>query len=111
MYSIITTKLALDSAGTSGQTSDVTLAVPMEGGNNAIAEITIFNITATSVTCQLQESNDRENWKDKGSSVSATLGYQTLNIASIAAAYVRVKFTIVGSGKAIVAAGINVSYV
>lgn len=51
----------------------------------------------------------RENWSNKGSSQNVTaVGYTLLTaITAISAAYVRMKYTINGSGKAIVALNLS----
>jgi hypothetical protein len=101
--------LSLDTAGATGPTSEVSQPVSMAGANAAQAATILQVLTATSVTFQLQESNDLENWSNKGSSQNVTaVGYTLLTaITAISAAYVRMKYTINGSGKAIVALNLS----
>lgn len=103
--------LSLDTAGSTGPASEVSQPVSMAGANAAQGAAVLQVLTATSVTFQLQESNDLENWSNKGSSQSVTAaGYTLLTaISSISAAYVRMKYTVNGSGKAIVALNLSVT--
>ena len=102
------TRLALDSAGTD---SEVTQPVSMEGNNAVSWDTTLFALTATNVSFQLQVSNDLENWTDVGTAQTATaVGYTMFTAeTSITASYVRLKMTITGTGKAIVATGITLT--
>ena len=83
----------------------------MQGGNAVSWDATLLALTATNVSFQLQESNDLENWSDKGTAQTQTdLGYKMFTAeTSIASAYVRLQYTITGSGKAILAAGLTIS--
>jgi hypothetical protein len=83
----------------------------MAGANAAQGAAILQRLTATSVTFQLQESNDLENWSNKGSTTAPLAeGYKLLTaVTAISAAYVRMKYTIDGSGKAIVALTLTVS--
>jgi hypothetical protein len=91
--------------------SDTSQAVSMHGANTAQVSATIYSFSGTNVSFQLQESNDLENWTDKGSpQTKDTVGYHLLPaISSISTAYVRVKYTFAGSGTVILAAIINLS--
>jgi len=97
--------LSLDTAGVTGPTSEVSQPVSTAGANAAQGAVVLQVQTATNVTFQLQESNDLENWSSKGSSQNVSaVGYTLLTaITAISASYVRMKYTINGSGKAIVA--------
>ena len=74
-------------------------------------DATLYALTATNVSFQLQESNDLENWSDKGTAQTQTdLGYKLFAAETgVAAAYVRLQYSVTGSGKAIVAAGVTLS--
>ena len=111
MYQQLCSKLSLDSAGTDGAVSEVTQPVTIGGENAVQVETTIFALTATNVSFQIQESNDMENWTNKGSAQAlAAVGYKLLTSdAALSATYARLKLTITGTGKAIVAAGFNLS--
>ncbi|MEZ5964259.1 MAG: hypothetical protein R3F56_10475 [Planctomycetota bacterium] len=102
--------LSLDN---SAKPSEVSQPVSMAGANAAQGATVIQILTATSVEFQLQESNDLENWSDKGSAqtvAAANLGYTLLTaITSISAAYVRMKYTLNGTGKAILALTLSVT--
>ena len=115
MHQPLCTKLALDSAGTFGPTSEVTQAISMAGVEpNAVQwDATIFSMGAsvTDVSFQLQVSNDLENWSNKGSAQTQTAaGYKLFTTdTAVAAAYVRLQLTINGTGTAVLACGINLS--
>ncbi len=104
----LATRLALDSAGTS---SEVSQPVSTQGYNAVIWDATLYALTGTNVSFQLQESNDLENWSNKGVAQTQTdLGYKLFTAeGSVTAAYVRLQYTITGSGKAILAAGVTLS--
>lgn len=111
MYQQLFTRLALSSS----TTSEVSLPVAMQGANAAQIDVVILSLAGTSptVTLQLQESNDLENWTNKGSS-SGTLnatGYTLVAaVTAISSGYVRVKATAGGTGPvAIVNVGLNIS--
>jgi hypothetical protein len=107
MHHQVFTKLALDSAGTA---SEVSRAIPMEGGNAFQVDGTIYNLTGTSVTFQVQQSNDQENWTNVGGSSNQLQGaFLLAAVTGVSAAYVRLKCTINGTGKAALSAGINVT--
>ena len=111
MYHSLCTKLALDAAGSFGQSPEFSQAVSMNGGNAVQWEAVVFHTDTGGVAFRLQVSHDLETWTSVGSA-QATLGVgHTLFTAEtgIAAAYVRLKYTKSKSGKAILAAGINIS--
>jgi len=71
--------LSLDTAGVTGQTSEVSQPVSTAGANAAQGAVVLQVQTATNVTFQLQESNDLENWSNKGSSQNVSaVGYTLL---------------------------------
>ena len=81
-------------------------------GNNAVQiEVLLYALTATNVSVQLQGSNDMVNWDNKGSAQTITaIGRKILTSdTAVATTYVRVKFTITGSGKAIFRATLHAS--
>ncbi len=95
--------LALDSAGTDGPTSEVTQAVELAGNNAIQVQVLVYALTATNVSIQIQTSNDEINWSSFGTAQTATaIGRKLLTMdTAVGSAFVRVKFTITGSGKAI----------
>jgi len=113
MQQVLLTRLALDSAGTDGPPSEVTQPVSMAGMEpNAVQwDAMQFVLTATNVSYQLQVSNDLENWSSKGSAQTHTsVGYKLFTTdTTVAAAYVRLKLTVTGSGKAVVAVTMTLS--
>lgn len=109
MYQQLFTRLALTGNGA----SEVSQPVSMQGANAAQLDVVVISLAGTTptVTLQLQESSDLENWKDKGSSsgaLSAT-GYTLVAaVTSIAAGYVRVKVTLAGTSPiGVVSVGVN----
>ena len=104
-------KLVLSSGG-ANNLSEVSQAVSMNGANAVIADIEVLSLSGTTpnIAVQLQESNDLENWRDKGAATNANaVGYSVLpNVTAIASAYVRLKLTLTGASPiAVVAAGVN----
>ena len=61
MHQDLASRVAFDSSGT---TSEVSQAVSTEGYNAVVWDATLYALTATNVSFQLQESNDLENWDD-----------------------------------------------
>lgn len=94
----------------------VSQAVSMAGANGVEINVTAIAVdgTSPSVTVDLQVSNDLENWTDEGnirvSDINAA-GYKASasSSASIAALYVRLKYSLSGTKSPIVvlAAGIH----
>ena len=103
--------LCLDTAGTDGLTTEVSQVVAMDGHNTVQVEVVLLALTATSVGVQVQVSNDGTNWDDQGSSQSmAGVGRKIFTaVGNIGTAQVRLKFTLDGSGKAILHAFLAVS--
>jgi hypothetical protein len=100
--------------GLSTTLSEVSQAVSMDGANSAQVDIVVISLSGSgaTVTVQLQESNDLENWKDKGSGTAPTAVGYTLAAAvtAISSAYVRVKATASGTTPiAVVSIGLNTS--
>ena len=105
-------RLCLDSAGASGPAEECSQPVGLSGGKNAVQlEMIVYALTATNVSCQLQESNDLENWTDKGTAQTTTsIGRKLLTTdGTVSAAHLRYKFTLTGTGKAVFAATVNLS--
>lgn len=108
MYQQLLTRLAL-----SGSTlSEVSQPVSMEGSNAVQLDMVVFAISGTtpSLSCQLQESSDMENWRDKGSATALTAVGYTLAaaVSGISSGYVRLKTTLTGTSPiCVVSAGIN----
>src|SRR5262245_31443743 len=103
--------LSLDSAAVTGQAIEDSQPVPMSIANAAQGVVAMPAIPATNGSCQLQERNDLGNWSDKGAATTVNvLGYKVLTaVTSISGAYVRMKYTITGSGKAILACTLSVT--
>jgi len=101
MYTQVATKLAITG-------NEYSQAVSMDDGNAAITDFTVFSLTATSVTVQIQGSNDLENWVDVGTATPQTApGAYSEEAIGVAWAYVRLKYLVGGAGTVILAAGIN----
>ena len=111
MYYALCSKLALDTAGTFGQSPAYSQPVAMNGGNAVQWEAVVFYIDRDGIVFQLQTSNDLENWTDKGSvQTMNSTGHKLFTAETdVATAYVRLKYSVAESGKAILAAGINIS--
>lgn len=87
-------------------------AVNMDGYNTVFPEIVVFTYSGlTNVKVQVQESNDLENWRDKGTVNTMTaIGYTAGNVVTaFAATYARLKVYTTGTGTAILSAGVNLS--
>jgi hypothetical protein len=88
-------------------------AVSMDGANAVMFEVTAISSSGASplLTVQLQESNDLQNWEDVSGAQVANLsapGYDSDSTAAdVAAAYVRLKYTISEGDDFTVASGIN----
>lgn len=109
MYQQLFTRLAL-----SGTTlSEVSQPISMQGANGAQLDVVVISMSGTSpvLTCQLQESNDLENWKDKGTATPTltAVGYTLFSaVTGISSGYVRLKVTLTGTSPICVAsAGLN----
>lgn len=112
MYQQLFTRLALNTT----TLSEVSQPVSMQGANAAQFDIVVISLSGTSpvVTCQLQESNDLENWTNKGSATAPSAVGYTLAAAqtSLSAGYVRLKITLSGTSPiCVVSVGINTASV
>ena len=107
MYFQVASKLAVISG-----TDSFSQAVNMTGGNAIFFDLTVFNNTGATLSAVAQQGNDLENWADVGGTITksdAAVWAATL-VQSIAAAYVRLRYSLNGTSKvAIVGAGINVA--
>ena len=112
MHSKVCDGLCIDSAGADGLTSEVSQSVSMDGRNGIQGQVVLYAFTATTLSIQLQVSNDGVNWTNKGSAQTMSgIGRSLLTVdSSVAAAFARLQFTIsAGSGKAILDAYIATS--
>ena len=112
MYHTLAKKLALDTTGSLGASTEYSQPVSLPTESNAVRwDATMFELTATNVAFQLQTSNDLENWADEGKAILMnTIGHAIFATQTdLAAAYVRLKYAINGSGVAVLAVGINTS--
>lgn len=108
MYQQLFTRLALSVS----TPSEVSQPVSMQGANGAQFDVVVISLSGTSptVTCQLQESNDLENWRDKGWSTALTAVGYTLAAAQkdVSSGYLRLKITLSGTTPiCVVSAGLN----
>lgn len=90
-------------------TNQFSAAIPMNGGNTCKAGITVFANTATSLSVNIQGSNDLQNWTDGTADTGFVVGYAATANRTIAFAYVRLSYIVVGTGTIIVAADLNIS--
>jgi hypothetical protein len=105
MYSQLSTKLAV----TNGVDA-FSPAVSMSGANTAKAGITVFYLGgATSLSVNIQGSNDLQNWTDSTSDTGFVVGYAPTANRTLAFAYARLKYTVVGTGTLICAADLYTS--
>jgi len=99
---------------------EVSPAVSMQGSNAVVIDLTIINqngLATFTVTAQLQESNDLQNWINSAASPSTvTVTQGTANLTNIGAVmksgatYVRVKYTVtVGASPICITSGVNTS--
>ena len=111
MYQQLFTRLALTGAAS----FEVSQPVSLQGANAVQYDIVVISLSGTgtpTVTCQLQESNDLENWKDKGSTTAPTAVGYTLAAAqtALASGYLRLKVTLSGTSPiTVVSIGLNTS--
>lgn len=106
MYTQVASRLSIQS----GSDPSYSQAVSMAGGNAVYVDITTFSISASTLTVEVEVSNDLENWVKTGASVDFTsAGYDTVAATAISSAYVRLSYSFESTSKAIVAAGVNVA--
>ncbi|NUN51015.1 MAG: hypothetical protein HUU15_19590 [Candidatus Brocadiae bacterium] len=105
MYAALATKLSVVNS-----VDQFSPAVPMDCANAVQLEVTIFNLTATSLTVEIQGSNDMQNWSVVTTNTGLVVGYSApTKSTGVGFRYVRLRYSIVGTGLAIVAAGVNTS--
>jgi hypothetical protein len=108
MYSQLAGKLVLDNVNLPQTFSP---PVAMEGNNCAQWEAVIFVCSATSVTIAVQVSNDMQTWRDHTETTGIGVGYKSEKTSGgVAHAYARLRYALVGTGVAILAAGLNTSF-
>lgn len=113
MYSTIASKLGLETS-----VVDVEFSQPIALGdaNTAQADVMLYELSATSVGVVMQQGNDLENWDDIAGTASDSINaieWKLLSEVRVHAAYVRLKYSISGTGNnetAVLAAGITTSY-
>ncbi len=109
MYTQLASRLSVSQAAG----AEYSQAVSMDGANAAKVEITVYALAsgATSLTLDIEGSNDMQNWAQIVQYTSIAVGYSAQsNSTSIAYQFLRLKYTCVGTnGIAIVAAGLNSS--
>ena len=67
MINQVSEGLCLESAGTDGLTTEVSQTVPMSGLNAIQVQVVLYAFTATTLSIQVQVSNDGNNWQNQGS--------------------------------------------
>lgn len=91
-----------------------TQPIAMAGNNSCQAEVVVFSLTASeTLTVTLQESNDQENWSTPAGPSAAQpvdgVKAELLDpVASVGAAYVRLKFSL-SAGTCVFAATLKLS--
>lgn len=107
MYFQFSSKLAVVDG-----TDQFSSAVSMNGNNAAQLEATIFNLGgATSLTIEVQGSSDMQNWSTITVNNGLVLGYSApVKSVGIGFGYIRIRYSVAGSGTVIVAAGVNTSF-
>lgn len=95
-----------------GRLSEVTQPVSMAGANAVQYSITPFYTSVGSLTYQLQESQDLENWSDLGSPQGGSALYKLYTMeTNVGSAYVRLKASVTAPSTGIVLAVVlNASY-
>ena len=104
-------EVALDSSETDAPATETSEVILLSGANAVLIAVLLYALTATSVVMQIQISVDGFNWVNKGSSQSMTgIGRKLFTAeTAVAAPYVRVKFSLTGTGKAILRAMASLS--
>lgn len=107
MYTQLASRLAV----TNG-TDAFSPAVSMDGNNAVQLEATIFALGgATSLTIVIEGSNDLQNWQTLTSNAGLVYGYSAPSkTTGVGFSYARLKYSTVGAGTIIVAAGVNLSF-
>ncbi|KAF0244130.1 MAG: hypothetical protein FD180_2791 [Planctomycetota bacterium] len=103
MYAAVSNKLSVVNG-----VDQFSSAVAMSGSNAARVEFTIFANSATSLSIDLQGSNDLQNWAIVGSAHTGyVVGYNSFAETAVSFQFVRLRQYVVGTGTVIIAAGIN----
>ena len=110
MYYDLATKLVVSTVGASE--SFYSQAIDMSGANAVYVSAAVFQISGGSMNLTLQEGNDQDNWSDittAGGTIGVSAaGYGTMKVSSIAARYIRAKYTMFLAGRsAVLSAGLN----
>lgn len=85
-------------------------ATSMDGANAVQVTAVVANNTATSLTVEVQGSSDLNNWTVITTNTGLGLGYNApAKSTGIGWAYVRLRYSVVGTGVIVFAAGINTS--
>ncbi len=85
-------------------------AVPMGGDNAVQLDATLFANTATSLTIVIQGGSDQQNWSDLTTNAGLGLGYSApAKTTGVGHGFIRLKYTVVGTGVIVLAAGVNTS--
>lgn len=86
---------------------------PFEMGdmNTVRGQITVIGNTATSLTVNIQGSNDLQNWNDSTADTGFVFGTAPTANRAISYTYARMKFIVVGTGTILVNANANTSHV
>ena len=103
MYAAVSNKLSVVNG-----VDQFSSAVSCQGANAARVEFTIFANSATTLSIDLQGSNDLQNWALVGvAHTGFTVGYNSFAETAVSFQFVRLRCYVVGTGTIIVAAGIN----
>lgn len=107
MYVELASKLAV----TDGSDA-ISPAVSMEGNNTVQFDCTIFNLGgATSLTAALEGSSDGQNWSNVASYAGLVYGYGAPSkTTGVGFGNIRIRYTVVGAGTIVLAAGVNLSF-
>ncbi|MCE9581750.1 MAG: hypothetical protein K8T20_04450 [Planctomycetes bacterium] len=107
------TQLASRLSATTSEGAEYSQAVSMDNSNAAKVEITIFNLAtgASSVTLDIEGSNDMQNWSQIVQYTGIGVGYSAQsNATAIAYQFLRLKYLCVGGGGvAVIGAGVNLA--
>lgn len=88
-------------------TSQFSPAMPMSGANTVRASVTVYNLGgATSLTVTFQSSNDLQNWMSETADTGFVVGTAFTAARTISNAYVRLMYTVVGTGTLVCAADV-----
>lgn len=104
MYTEVADRLVVTDAA-----DGLTQAVGMAGGNAVLVDIVGIRVDVEAEVT-VEASNDLQNWTPIGGTLQITgVSYHMEKVTGIAAAYVRLRFSVPDSGACIFSAGINVA--